>query len=238
MENIVLISIFLSIIILLRFIFKANYKKAKELENNKNLQKITDRFPENIDIAKEMLCMINNKDVKIEEAKDTKTSLYIAISNKIVIADMKNNYARIQTIAHECLHSIQDRTMLIFNFVFSNITIVYWIVAVVLTICNVFKNTLLQTIILILLYFIQTIVRAYLETDAMIKARFFAEDYMKEFNKKSKICTEEEIEEITLKYDEMNKIGIPAYNFILVKNTLMKPIIYTAFVILIKLIHG
>ena len=37
----------------------------------------------------------------ISKAKDTETSLYIAITNKISIADMKNNYARLQTIAHE-----------------------------------------------------------------------------------------------------------------------------------------
>lgn len=222
MENIILISICLLIIILLKFIFKINYKKAKKLENNQDLQRITDRFPENIDIAKEMLCMINNKDVKIEEAKDTKTSLYIAISNKIVIADMKNNYARIQTIAHECLHSIQDRTMLIFNFIFSNITIVYWIFAVVLTICNVFKNTLLQTIILILLYFIQTIVRAYLETDAMIKSKFLAKEYIE----KKELCTEEEKEKLILEYDRINSIGIPFYIYILILTAMIKVGIY------------
>ena len=222
MENIILISICLLTIVLLKLVFKVNYKKAKELENNQDLQKITDGFPENIEIAKEMLCMIDNKDVKIEEAKDTKTSLYIAISNKIVIADMKNNYARIQTIAHECLHSIQDRAMLIFNFIFSNITIVYWIVAVVLTICNVFKNTLLQTIILILLYFIQTIVRAYLETDAMIKSKFLAKEYIE----KKQLCTKEEKEKLILEYDRINSIGIPFYIYILILTAMIKVGIY------------
>ena len=47
------------------------------------MQKITDKLPENIEIAKEMLKMLNNKGVTIEQAKDTKTSLYIAITNKI-----------------------------------------------------------------------------------------------------------------------------------------------------------
>ena len=65
-----------------------------------------------------MLKMLDNKNVKIEEAKDTGTSLYIAVTNKISIADMKNNYARIQTIAHECIHSCQDRRLLLFNFIF------------------------------------------------------------------------------------------------------------------------
>lgn len=33
--------------------------------------------------------MLDNKNVKIEEGKSTETSLYIAITNKILIADMK-----------------------------------------------------------------------------------------------------------------------------------------------------
>ena len=67
-----------------------------------------------------MLEMLDNKDVQIEQAKDTKTSLYIAVTNKISIADLKDNYGRIQTIAHECMHSVQDRRLLLFNFIFSN----------------------------------------------------------------------------------------------------------------------
>ena len=116
MENIIYAILLIITIVLFKFVFKINFKKAKQLEQNKELEKITDKFPENIEIAKEMLKMLNNETVKIEEAKDTHTSLYIAITNKISIADMKNNYGRIQTIAHECLHSCQDRTMLLFEF--------------------------------------------------------------------------------------------------------------------------
>ena len=106
--------------------FKIDFKKAEKLNENKELEKVTDKFPENVEIAKEMLEMLDNKGVTIEEGHNTKTSLYIAITNKISIADMKNNYARIQTIAHECLHSCQDRTLLLFNFIFSNINMIYF----------------------------------------------------------------------------------------------------------------
>ena len=70
-------------IITFKIIFKINIKKMKEKSENKELEKITDKFPKNIEIAKEMLEMLDNKSVKIEEAKDTETSLYIAITNKI-----------------------------------------------------------------------------------------------------------------------------------------------------------
>ena len=61
-------------IITFKIIFKINIKKMKEKRENKELEKITDKFPKNIEIAKEMLEMLDNKSVKIEEAKDTETS--------------------------------------------------------------------------------------------------------------------------------------------------------------------
>ena len=128
MENISVIIALVITIILLKIIFKINIKKAKELKENERLEKITDRFPKNIEIAKDILETLNNKNVSIEEAKDTKTSLYIAITDKIIIADIKNNYARIQTIAHECAHSVQERRVLLANFAISNICILYYII--------------------------------------------------------------------------------------------------------------
>ena len=95
MENMFYIGITLIAIVLLKWIFNIDFKKAKELQEDKELEKLTDKFPENIKIAKEMLDMLDNKKVKVEEVKDTKTSLYIAITDKILIADMKNNYGRI-----------------------------------------------------------------------------------------------------------------------------------------------
>lgn len=96
MEIYICLILYILTIISLKFIFKINFKQAKALEENEKMQKITDKFPENIEIAKEMLEMVDNKDVKIEEAKNTKTSLYIAITDKISIADLKDNYGRIR----------------------------------------------------------------------------------------------------------------------------------------------
>ncbi len=205
MENIIYI-IWLSVaIVLFKVIFKINLKKAKELNENKELEKITDKFPENVEVAKEMLEMLDNKRVKIEEAKDTKTSLYIAITNKISIADMKNNYARLQTIAHECIHSCQDRTLLLFNFIFSNISILYFLIVSILTILKVINNQMLQVAILMLIMIIQFSVRSFLEIDAMTRARFLAKEYME----KKKLCSEKEQKKLLKEYKKINKIGIP-----------------------------
>ena len=80
------------------------------------------------------------------------------------------------------------------------------------------------------------VIRSYLETDAMTKAKYVAENYMKEYIHKNKIATTEEVEELANIYDEINKIGIPAYNFILIANCILKIIIYTIIVIIMNFI--
>ena len=200
MENIIYIILIILTILLFKIIFKINLKKAKE-----------------------MLEMLDNKDVKIEEAKNTETSLYIAITNKISIADMKNNYARIQTIAHECLHSCQDRTLLMFNFIFSNINMIYFFIITILTLFKVINNQMLQIAILMLFNLIQFAVRSFLEIDAMRKSRFLAKEYMEKKN----LCSNKEIDNLLEQYDKINKIGIPFVIDNLLTNGLIRILIYT-----------
>jgi len=228
MEEFICLSLLIETIILLKFIFKINYKKAKVLEENSSMEKITSKLPENREIAKEMLEMLDNKTVKVEQEKDTKTSLYIAITDKIAIADLKDNYGRIQTIAHECMHSVQDRRLLLFNFIFSNISIIYFITITILSICNIIKNNILQIVILLLCALIQFAVRAYLEIDAMIKSKYLAKEYME--NKQ--LCTKEEIQNLINEYDKINKIGIPFIIDNLLTNALIRAIIYVIIAII------
>lgn len=205
MEPIFIVAATLVCMVLLKVVFKINIKKAEPLKEDKELEALTDKFPENIDIAKEMLEMLDNKNVKIEEGKSTETSLYIAITNKILIADMKNNYARIQTIAHECLHSIQDRSLLLFNFIFSNIIIVYWLVISILTATHVITNIAPFAFALVLMAMVKLAVRGFLETDAMTKARYLAEKYIDS----KKILNQNEKEKLLAKYDKINALGVP-----------------------------
>lgn len=205
MEAIVVVALMLVSIVLFKFIFKIDFKKIEPLKENKELEEFTDKFPENVQVAKEMLEMLGNSKVKIEEAKNTQTSLYIAVTDKISIADMKNNYARIQTIAHECLHSVQDRRLLLFNFIFSNIIILYWLTIAILTITKVIQNTFVPMFVLLLLTTIKFAVRGFLEIDAMTKSRYLAEKYIKSKN----IITEKETEQLLERYDEINKLGVP-----------------------------
>lgn len=205
MESIVAIALILVSIVLLKIIFKIDVKKIEPLKENKVLQELTDRFPENVEVAQEILKMLGNDKVIVEETKNTETSLYIAITDKILIADMKNNYARIQTIAHECIHSIQDKRLLLFNFIFSNIAIIYMFVITVLTITKVVQDTTSQIYILTMFTIIKFAVRSYLEIDAMTKSKYLAKEYMEKKN----ILKKQDVTEIIKKYDEINAIGIP-----------------------------
>ena len=216
-------------LVMMYVVFNVNIKKIKKVAHNDKFDKLVSRFPDNEEICKTILKKIGNKKVKIklnEDSKD-KTSLYITITDTILIADINDTYTRIQTIAHECLHSIQNRKMLMFNFVFTNIYFIYFIISIILSFTNVFNNYNIQIIILLLMGFIQYVVRSYLETDAMTKARYLAFEYMSDYIKENNICTKEEIEELVQEYDRINKIGIPAYNYVLLLKAFLKPIIYT-----------
>ena len=135
---------------------------------------------------------------------------------------MKNNYARIQTIAHECLHSCQDRTILLFNFFFSNINMIYFFVISILTIFKVINNQTLQISILMLFTLIQFAVRSFLEIDAMTRSRFLAKEYME----KKKLCTDEEKEQLLREYEKINKVGIPFVVDNLLTSGLVRVLIY------------
>ena len=185
--------LFIVLLVLVK-VYDINIRKLKqfvEYEETK-FNKLVEKYPSNIEICKSILKKLNNKDVKIEEDKNSKTCLYIVQTNKIVIADVKNSYTRIQTIAHECLHSVQKRKILLFNFILSNVYLLYFIIVEIFAITNKIQDSMLYISIMILLSYIYYFIRSYLEDDAMLKARFLAEDYMKEVN----ISSKEEIENI------------------------------------------
>ena len=221
MDFLILLIIVVMIYLVLMFFFDFNMKKLKEIAEDKVLDELTQKYPENIDICKEYLKKLNNESVKIEEDKNANTTLYLVMSNKIFIANLKDSYIRLQTIAHECLHSIQSKKLLWFNFVFSNIYLIYFFLVCVLTIFKLLPYKMMFLNILIIFGLVFYVVRSYLENDAMIKARFLAKEYMQEKG----ISNQDEINRIIRKYDEINDIGIKCTNFQLFNNVVLKVII-------------
>ncbi len=224
MEFICILILLVIAIILLAIIYGINLntiKDIKKVEKCYDLNEITDIFPSNIEVCKQMLKKLNNIKVKVEENKESETSLYIAVSDKISIANVKNNFTRIQTIAHECLHSIQNRKILLFNFWFSNFYLLYFIAAFIILVLKLLPYKMLFILIFILLSFIYYFIRSYLENDAMIKARYLAKEYMDEQN----LITKEQITKVVSKYDYINDIGIKLINFNLFFSCIIKAII-------------
>lgn len=204
MEFIIIFFVLIILLALLRFLLGTNTKKLKELATNEELEEIAKKYPDNITICKKYLKILNNEKVKVEENKDSESSLYIAVTNKISIGNVSKTYTRIQTIAHECLHSVQDRKILLFNFIFSNIYLLYYLVICVLAILNLLPLKMTFLSIFILLAFVWFVVRMYLENDAMIKAKYLAKEYMEE----EKISSRDEINKIISNFEELNNVGI------------------------------
>ena len=130
MEYILIICISLITLAVLKFVWGIRIKDIKllkELGFDKKLNEITNKLPENREICNDILKILGNENVNVKENEGNQASLYIAISNSIIIANIKNTFTRVQTIAHECLHSVQNRRTLIFNFILSNLYIIYFI---------------------------------------------------------------------------------------------------------------
>ncbi len=230
MELIIIAIIAIILIIVLGYLFEYNMKKIKHLADEyKDLDEISKKYPSNIEICKKYLKKLNNQTVKIEEDKDSKSSLYIAISNKIIIANISKSYTRIQTIAHECLHSVQDRKILIFNFIFSNIYLLYFAIICILAITKMLPNELMFLNIYLLLSLTYYAVRIYLENDAMIKARYLAKEYMEE----EKISSFNEIQRIVKSFDTINAIGIKCTNYKFFLNIIIKLLIFIIICIIV-----
>ena len=229
----VIIIICLITIVLLKVGLNAkikDIKKIKKIGYDKTLNDIAKKFPTNKEICQDVLKMINNKNVKIEESKDSKTSLYIALTNKIIIADIEDTFSRIQTIAHECLHSIQNRRILMFNFIFSNIFLLYFLVATILILFNI-GESLVYIEIFTMLTIIYCVVRSYLENEAMSKASYVAKEYMQNYAKKNNI-EQEDVNILFENFERLNKIGIPLTNFSIVTINIIK-IIFLSIIALI-----
>ena len=227
MEYVTIIVISLITIFLIKIalnIHIKDVKKIKEIGYDKKLNKIADNFPNNKEVCEKILKKLNNNNVKIEESNETKTSLYIVLSNKIIIADINDTFTRIQTIAHECLHSIQNKTILMFNFICSSIFLLYFITAIFLILFNI-GNSLIYILIFIFSFFIIYTVRSYLETEAMSKAPFIAKEYMNEYREKNKVISNEDIDILVENFERLNKIGIPITNFYIILINVIKIIL-------------
>ena len=221
MELIIIIVVLIAIIIV-SSMMNTNLKELEKIALDKNLNEIAKKYPKNTQICKDILEKIGNSTTKIEEDLKSEATLYIAIQDKISIGNTHESYTRIQTMAHECLHSIQDKKMLLFNFIYSNIYFLYFVIICGLVVIKKLPNDMLFSNILIILSFIYYVIRIFLENDAMIKAEFLAKEYMLEQN----ISSKDEIEKIMQGLKKINEGAIKATNCTLFIKIMIKVVIF------------
>ena len=223
MELIIIIIAIIAILIIY-LMMKMNIKEIKKIALEPELNIIAQKYPRNTEIAKTVLERLGNKTTKIEENENSEATLYVAIQDKILIGNTHDSYTRIQTIAHECLHSIQDRKMLIFNFIYSNIYFIYYAIICILVIFRRLTNEILYSNIFLILSFIYYTVRVFLENDAMIKAKYLAKEYMEE----QEVATKDEIKKVVYGFEQVNKESIKGTNAILFIKIMVKLVIFNA----------
>lgn len=233
MEYLIIIAVCTIFLVVLKFAWNIkikDVKKLKEIGYSEELNEITNKLPENKEICKSILNILNNEKVVIKESENNTASFYLVLNNTILIANIKNTFTRVQTIAHECLHSIQNRRTLLFNFIYSNIYIIYFLCICILSLLKLNQYPMVHLFTLTILSFIYYAIRGYLEMDAMTKAKPLAKEYMEQEGTLSK----EEQKKILDNYEIINEIGIKMTNYKLIINVTAKIIIYT---IILAVLH-
>ena len=225
MTEIIIIFICILILFLTKIGLNIKFKSLKQFKvrTNEKLNEISNKFPEDEKMCRDILMKsYNNSEVKIVYNEEYTSCLYTVYNNTITIGKFKENYMKPQTISHECVHACQNKKMLWFNFIISNIYNLYFIITLILVIFNKLPFTNVFLTILTAIAFIQYIIRSTLETDAMTKAPYIAKEYLTENN----ILEKQEISELLEEYEEINKIGIPFYNYTLILKNIAKIIIF------------
>ena len=210
MEAIIIIIISVISILIIETLMKTNKKEMEKIATDEELNKKASLYPKNIEIC------------RIEENENSNSTYYIAIQNKILIGNTHNSFTRIQTVIHECLHTIQDRKLLIFNYIFSNIYLLYFLIICILLIIHKLPNELLFSNILLIMGLIYYVVRIFLENDAMIKAEFITKEYIDE----QKIGTEKDRKELKEGFEKLNKGAIRGTNCIMFINIMIKVVFF------------
>jgi len=229
MFELAVILVCVSTLILLKIFLNINFNKIKDLNirTSENLEELSNKFPSDEIICKDILKQINNDNIKIRIEPEYSSCLYTIFNNTITLGKFKQNYMKLQTIAHECIHSCQSKRTLWANFILSNIYLIYFFIICILEVTNNLSYLNIHIIILIFLSVIKYIIRYSLESDAMLKAKFVAKEYIEEY----KILDKDEEEKLLKEYEEINNIGIPFMNFNLIFNNIIKIIIFSVIVL-------
>lgn len=219
MESLIIFILVVITIVILKIMLGSNKKIIMQIANNEKLNNIVQKLPDNINICKDILKKLNNEKVKIEEQENTNCFYFIA-TDKIILNKDKKYFTRVQTIAHECIHSTQNKKILWFNYIFANLLNIFWLITMILTIAGVITQYALFSASILICIIIFYVIRSYLEIEAMTKAKYIAKEYLEENQVK-------ETDEIIEEYEKLNDIGIKYTCYKLISSKLYLLAIYT-----------
>ncbi len=219
MESLIIFILVVITIVILKLMLGSNKKIIMKIANNEKLNNIVQKLPENIDICKDILKKLRNNKVKIEEQENTNCFYFIA-TDKIILNKDKKYFTRVQTIAHECIHSTQNKKILWFNYIFANLLNIFWLIITILTITGVITQYALFSAIILICIIVFYVIRSYLEIEAMTKAKYIAKEYLEENQVK-------ETDEIVEEYEKLNDVGIKYTCYKLISSKLYLLAIYT-----------
>lgn len=219
---IIIIAIIASVVMSL--IMRTKTEELKNIALDEKLNSISKKFPSNTEICKTILKQLGNETTKVEEDLKSEATIYVAIQDKISVGNTHESFTRIQTMAHECLHSVQDKKLLMFNFIYSNIYLIYFIITCILICIGKLNDIMLFSNIFLILSFIYYVIKIFLENDAMIKAQYLAKEYME----KQECATEKDIEKIYDGFKQLNKGLIKSTNCNLFVGIMIKLVIFNA----------
>lgn len=219
MESLIIFILVVITIVILKIMLGSNKKIIMQIANNEKLNNIVQKLPDNINICKDILKKLNNGKVKIEEQENTNCFYFIA-TDKIILNKDKKYFTRVQTIAHECIHSTQNKKILWFNYIFANLLNIFWLITMILTIAGVITQYALFSASILICIIIFYVIRSYLEIEAMTKAKYIAKEYLEENRVK-------ETDEIVEEYEKLNDVGIKYTCYKLISSKLYLLAIYT-----------
>ena len=149
-------------------------KKKIELSN------ISNKFDNNNIVCKQILNLLKNETTNIKLDNDIKNSYYVFLNDTIYLCDKeisKNGYQRICVIAHECIHSIQNKILQAINFTISNIELIAFVISLI---CILFRfNINIVFYMYLILNIFSAIPRLILEIDATVRSINLSRKYMK-----------------------------------------------------------
>jgi len=145
---------------------------------NKVLQKKSE------EICKDILKLINNETVNVEIDEESKSSLYVFLTNTMYISNKtkksksidEQNKSKVLVIAHECAHSLQSKVLQLMNFLLANLEIILFVAVVITRIFFSKFNLLVNSYLAISV--LSIVMRWWLEMDATINSVKITTKYM------------------------------------------------------------